>query len=177
MEIKKNKTIGVIFHAQPSCLDKDIERHSNCKAQLCSKFSLSFDLSQMLCVFQWGVFELLDLQGLMALTSPVCSLSLFLCVLSPLCTFSHACLTPELHVSDARWLSPPTCWVFTVILFVICCSSFLSLLSPHPNWLRQMAALLELGLRRRFLPVKTESDRLPLQCKVPRNNRCCELAL
>lgn len=41
---KQNKTIGVIFHAQPSCLDKDIERHSNCKAQLCSKFSLSFDL-------------------------------------------------------------------------------------------------------------------------------------
>lgn len=63
-------------------------------------------------------FELLDLQGLMALTSPVCSLSLFLFVLSPLFTFSHACLTPELHVSDARWLSPPTCWVFTVILFV-----------------------------------------------------------
>lgn len=124
----------------------------------------------MVCVFQWGGFELLDLQGLMclccmALTSPVCSLSLFLFVLSPLCTFSHACLTPELHVSDAQWLSPPTCWVFTVILFVICCSSFLSLLSPHPNRLRQMAALPELGLRRRFLPVKTESDRLPLQCK------------
>lgn len=47
MEIKKNKTIGVIFHAQPSCLDKDIERHSNCKLVLQVFFVIWFITNAM----------------------------------------------------------------------------------------------------------------------------------